>query len=352
MGKTTLAKAVLDDQDFQGRYFNWDFDEDRRAIVEKKWTRGDKLLIFDELHKYPKWKSWIKGIYDVSGKDHSFLVTGSARLDLYKRGGDSLIGRYHYWRLHPFTLDEIPRGISPKNAFHRLMKVGGFPEPFLDFDERSARRWRKERFDRIIREDIRDLESIKNIQYLNLLLDMLKERVGNLITISNIARDLEVSSKTIKHWLEILERMYLLFSVRPYTTKLPRAVLKPPKVYFYDNADVNGEEGLRFENFVAATLLKRIHFWEDKEGFRYELRFIRDKEGREVDFAIIKDGKVDELIEVKYSDESPSRSLIYYAEKLKPKRVIQLVANLKHPYDKGKLMILDPLSYVKRFPLK
>jgi len=152
VGKTTLAKAVLSAAFPAGRYLNWDFDEDRQDILQKRWSADNTLLVFDELHKFPRWKRWIKGIYDVSHETHSFLVTGSARLDVYRRGGDSLMGRYHYWRLHPFTLDEIPKGISPKEAFHRLMTVGGFPEPFLDGDERSARRWRRERFDRVIRE--------------------------------------------------------------------------------------------------------------------------------------------------------------------------------------------------------
>ena len=226
-----------------------------------------------------------------------------------------------------------------------------YPSQPLLRDERSARRWRRERFDRIIREDIRDLESIRNIQNLHLLLDLLRARVGGLITVSNIARDIEVSPKTVKHWLEILEKMYLIFSVRPYTRSLPRAVLKPPKIYFFDNGDVLGDEGARFENLIATTLLKRLHFLEDSQGYRYELRYLRDKEGREVDFVILKDGNIEELIEVKYSDDSISKSLIYYAEKLNPNRAIQITANIKHPYDKGKVMVMDPITYVKKFPL-
>jgi predicted AAA+ superfamily ATPase len=275
VGKTTLAQTVLKESYPGGRYFNWDLDEDRHDILQRKWTTDNRLLVFDELHKYPRWKGWIKGLYDVSRKDHCFLITGSARLDVYRRGGDSLIGRYHYWRLHPFTLDEIPEGISPQEALQRLMTVGGFPEPFIEGDERSARRWRRERFDRVLREDVRDLESVRNIQFLNLLLDALRRRVGGLITVSNLASDIQVSPKTVKAWIEVLERMYLVFAVYPYTRSLPRAVLKPPKVYFFDNGDVIGDEGARFENLVAAALLKRIHFLEDREGYRYELRYPR-----------------------------------------------------------------------------
>ena len=347
VGKTTLARAVLSENFPEGRYLNWDYDEDRQDILQKKWSAENNLLVFDELHKFPRWKSWIKGIYDVSHEAHAFLITGSARLDVYRQGGDSLMGRYHYWRLHPFTLDEIPNGVTPEDAFKRLMTVGGFPEPFLDGDERNARRWRRERFDRVLREDVRDLESIRNIQLLGIFLDLLRHRVGGLITISNMASDLQVSPKTAKAWLEVLERMYLVFAVRPYTKSLPRAILKPPKVYFFDNGDVLGDEGARFENLVAASLLKRLHFFEDRDGYRYDLRYIRDKEGREVDFAVIKEGRLIELIEAKYSDDNISKHLLYYAKRLKPEKVTQIVANIRRPYDKGQIKVVDPITYFR-----
>jgi uncharacterized protein len=349
VGKTTLAKTILAQNYPEGRYLNWDFDDDRQDILQKKWRTSDTLLVFDELHKYPDWKRWIKGIYDVSNDIHSFLITGSARLDTYRRGGDSLMGRYHYWRLHPFTLNEIPEGISPEEAFKRLMTVGGFPEPFLEGDERSARRWRRERFDRVLREDIRDLDSVRNIQSLSLLLDLLRQRVGGLVTIANLANHIQVAPQTAKSWLEIFENMYLVFIVKPYTKSLPRAVIKPPKVYFFDNGDVLGDEGARFENLVAASLIKRLHFLEDRDGFRYDLRYIRDKEGREVDFAILKDGELEELIEVKFSDEEISKSLSYYSERLKPKNATQITANLKRPYDKNGIRVMDPISYFNEF---
>jgi predicted AAA+ superfamily ATPase len=349
VGKTTLARAILSSNYPDGRYLNWDFDEDRQDILQKRWSADNPLIIFDELHKFPKWKGWIKGIYDVSHDLHSFLVTGSARLDVYRRGGDSLLGRYHYWRLHPFTLDEIPKGFSPKDAFKRLMTLGGFPEPFLEGDERIARRWRRERFDRVLREDVRDLEPVRDIQLLSIFLDLLRHRVGGLVVLSNLARDLEISPKTAKAWLETLERMYLVFSVRPYTKSLPRAVRKPPKVYFFDNGDVLGDEGARFENLVATSLLKRLHYLEDSQGYIYELRYIRDKEGREVDFAIVKEGELEELIEVKYSDDSIARALSYYADRLNPKKAVQIVAEIKRPYDKGKIRVTDPISYFSNF---
>ena len=345
VGKTTLAKKILSSNYRSGRYLNWDHDEDRQDILHKQWSADQELLVFDELHKFPHWKTWIKGIYDVSHQSHSFLITGSARLDVYRRGGDSLMGRYHYWRLHPFTLDEVPHGIPQKEAYRRLMTVGGFPEPFLDDNEREARRWRRERFDRVLREDIRDLEQVRNIQLLGMFLDMLRHRVGGLITLTNLAGDLQISPKTAKTWLEILERMYLVFSVRPYTRSIPRAVLKPPKVYFFDNGDVIGVEGARFENLIATSLLKRLHYLEDRDGYRYELRYIRDKEGREVDFVVVKEGNIEELIEAKYSEETISKSLVYYAERLNPPKATQIVANLRRPFDKGKVKVTDPISY-------
>ena len=345
VGKTTFAKSLLERKNLSGRYFNWDFDEDRQDILSKKWTTDASLIVLDEIHKYPDWKNWIKGIYDTTDTGTRFLLIGSARLDVYRRGGDSLLGRYHYWRLHPFGLDEHPKQMSPKEAFDRLMRVGGFPEPFLDGDERQARRWRRDRFDRVIREDIRDLESIREISRLSLLLDQLRRRVGNMVVVSNLANEIGVAPKTVSNWLDVLERMYLLFAVRPYTRNLPRAVVKPPKVFFFDNGDVIGDEGATFENLVASHLLKKLHYWEDRDGYRYELRYIRDKEGREVDFVVLKEGEIAELIEVKLSDDTVSNHLKYYAKKLNPPKVTQIVARLKHPYSNNRIEVVDPLTY-------
>lgn len=345
-GKTTLAKALL--KESAGAYLNWDYDDDKAAILKQAWRDSDRLLVFDELHKFPRWKNWIKGLYDVQKDLHQFLVTGSARLDVYRRGGDSLLGRYHYWRLHPFSLSEIPEGISKEDAFERLMTVGGFPEPFLDNNEQEARRWRRERFERVLKDDVRDLEPIRDIQTLSLFLEQLRTRVGGQVILSNIAEDLQISPKTAKRWLEILEKMYLVFAVYPYTKNLPRATQKPPKVYFFDNADVIGDEGARFENLVATHLLKAIQFREDSEGYRYELRYIRDKEKREVDFVILKEGIIQELIEVKYADTEAAPSLEYYANKLNPPKATQIVARIKRPYSKGRLTVESPFETLDR----
>ena len=353
VGKTTLAKSILKKFPYKkskkGLYLNWDFDEDRYKITEKKWDEDHKLIVFDELHKYRLWKNWIKGIYDKTHPLHKFLVTGSARLDVYRRGEDSLLGRYHYWRLHPLTLDERPPKMTLKEGFKRLMTVGGFPEPFLDGSELFARRWRRERFDRVLKEDIRDLESINKIQDLGLFVDLLRRHCGRLITLSNIAQKIQISPKTAKSWLEALNRMYICFSVRPYTKQLARAIKKPPKVYFFDNADLilENDEGPRFENLIATHLLKNIHYIEDSKGFQFELKYIRDKEAREVDFVILKDSKVFALIETKLADDKISRSLQYYSEKLKPRHSLQIVAYLKQEYKHNRCRVLNPHTAFK-----
>ena len=348
VGKTTLARHILKHFPYKksksGLYLNWDFDEDKHRIIKQKWDEDHQLIVFDELHKYRRWKNWIKGVYDKTHPLHRFLITGSARLDIYRRGGDSLFGRYHYWRLHPFTLDELPKKMTLKEGFKRLMTVGGFPEPFLDGNEQEAKRWRRERFDRILKEDIRDLESIKMIQDLSLFVNILRRRGGQLIVLSNIAKEIQISPKTAKLWLEALNRMYICFSVWPHTKQLPRAIQKPPKVYFFDNADIIPEkdEGLRFENLIATHLLKKMHYLEDSKGDQFELKYIRDKEGREVDFIILKEGKVFALIEVKFSDDKISKSLQYYSEKLKPKHSLQIVAHLKQEYKQNNCRMVSP----------
>ncbi len=334
VGKTTLTQQLLKNR--RGCYFNWDDDGDRRHIISRDWSGDDELIVFDELHKFRRWKNWVKGVFDTQRSQHQFLVTGSARLDVYRRGGDSLMGRYHHWRLHPFTLSELPAGISRHDAFRRLMTVGGFPEPFLVNDERSARRWRKERFDRILKDDIRDLEPLRDIQTLSLFVEALRSRVGSTVVLSNIADDLQVAQKTLSHWLEVLERMYLVFVVRPFTGKLARAIKKPPKIYFFDNADVIGDDGARFENLVATHLLKELQFLEDRDGYRYELRFVRDKEGREVDFVVLRDGAVMQLIEVKLSKADVDPSLVYFAERLNPREAKQVISSdIKSSIHKG-----------------
>lgn len=343
-GKTTLAKSLLDDFG-SGLYLNWDRVSDRKKILDANWTDQDELLIFDEIHKYKKWKALVKGYYDTEKEDHRFLVTGSARLDIYQRGGDSLLGRYHYWRLHPFSLYDIPRKIIPKEALQRLLSVGGFPEVFLDNDVREARRWREERTRRIIREDVRDLEPLQHIDLLELMLDHLRDRVGSTLSISSIAQEIGISPITAAKWIKILEKMYLIFTVRGYDRKLTRAVHKPIKVYFFDNAEVRGDESQQFENLVATHLLQRNHFMEDYHGYSMGLYYVKDKNQREVDFLITQQNKPVELIEVKLSDETPAKNLISFGELLNVENATQLVLHAKKSWSKGRLRLQSPIDY-------
>jgi len=358
VGKTTLSIAVAEaingknSMPLHGKqdYFNWDVDEDRGNILKKQWDKKAPLIIFDELHKYPHWKRWIKGVFDIKPPHQEYLVTGSAKMDVYKRGGDSLMGRYHYWRLHPFTLDEFPNDINKHDAYQRLLTVGGFPEPFLQNDEREARRWRRERMNRILREDVRDLEQIKQLPLLDLLLKGLCARVGGMVNYSNLAADLQIAPNTVKNWLSLIERMYIAFSINPYTKKIMRAIQKAPKVYFYDNADVIDEHSPRLENLVATHLLKRLHFIEDYFGHHCSLHYIRDKDGREVDFVTVIDDVVYDLIEVKESDSAISSALKYYKKLLNPKHTTQLVSNLNRTFDQDGIRVTTPIEFFTNAP--
>src|SRR3990167_4521577 len=127
VGKTTLAKGLF--SSFE--YLNYDSIEDRLLLMKREWNRNVSLVIFDELHKMKKWKSWVKGIFDKEGSNPPLIVTGSARLNTYRKGGDSLAGRHFLYRLHPFTLKELKGQISAQEALSQMLSVGGFPQPFL-----------------------------------------------------------------------------------------------------------------------------------------------------------------------------------------------------------------------------
>lgn len=346
-GKTTLAKEVLE-RAGQGLYLNWDDSIHRRRILSRDWDDSARLIVFDELHKFPRWKRWLKGLWDTTLERHRYLVTGSARLDVYRRGGDSLLGRYHHWRLHPFCLAERPPGFSVDEAFRRLMSVGGFPEPFLADDPREAARWRAERRERVIKEDLRDLERIRELTLVSLLVDLLSTRVGGEVVASNLAGDLDVAPKTVQYWIEMLERMYVGFVVRPYSGKLARSIRKVPKFYFYDIGDVEGDEGARFENLVAHHLLKRIHFLADYAGEKIELHYLRDKEGHEVDFLLTRKRVPSCLIEAKLTDAQPDSDLSYFGERLGVSRRIQLVARLDGPSTKAGVDIIPAKQWLSR----
>lgn len=260
-----------------------------------------------------------------------------------------MLGRFHSWRLHPFCLAECPPSVSPEDCFQRLLQLGGFPEPFFSEDPIEAKRWRRERRDLVIREDIRDLEQIRDITLLSVLHDLLSTRVGGPIVVSNLAEDLQVAPKTVKHWLEIFDRMYLTFPVLPFSKSLPRALSKPAKIYFYDNAEVDGSDpGAKFENLVATHLLKRLHFLEDSQGDRYELRYLRDKEKHEVDFLILRDRRPLCLIEAKWADAEPHSGLTYFGDRLGVRNRIQVVAQLQRPAVRNGISIVSAVDWLSR----
>ncbi|MDO8519926.1 MAG: ATP-binding protein [Deltaproteobacteria bacterium] len=324
VGKTTLAKSFASLWP-DLTYLNFDSDKDRSLILKQEWNRKSPLVILDEIHKLKKWKSKLKGVYDTEGIPPRLLVTGSARLDLYRRGGDSLSGRYFLHRLYPFSVRELKGSAPPKEILDQLMLLGGFPEPFFSQSIEAAKRWRKQHIETIVREDVQDLEPVRNIQTLLLLVNLLRQRVGSTISYGSLAGDLEVSPHTVKHWIQILENMYILFRVPPYHRNLARAILKEPKIYFYDTGSVQGDEGAKLENAVAVSLRKWLHFLEDTKGMETQLHYIRDKEKREVDFAIFMEGKLETLLEVKLADGDLHKPLVYYSQKLKPRQTVQLV---------------------------
>lgn len=326
VGKTTLAKALYPDT---SEYFNMDSEEHRLLIRKQAWRRDCDLVIFDELHKIKKWKSWIKGIYDTQGVRPRLLVTGSARLDTYRKGGDSLAGRFFHFRLHPFSVAEVKGSDSPDKTLEKIMKVGGFPEPFLKGSEEEAKRWRRSHIDRILHEDIFDVASLRDIRGLETLVELLRNRVGSTTSFESLSRDLQVSPHTVKQWVGILESLYILFVVTPYSRHIARSLLKQPKIYFYDTGFIKEDEGARFENAVACALLKHLHFLEDTRGERCALHYVRDKEKREVDFLTVRDGRPEWLIETKVSGEETSALKHFSSFLTRKTEPILLVKNLK-----------------------
>jgi len=304
VGKTTLALQAAGGR--QG-YLNWDIPEDRERILRREFPPAD-LIIFDELHKYRSWRNYLKGLYDRYGKEKSILVTGSARLDYYRFGGDSLQGRYHYLRLHPLSLAEAG-GDYHKN-FNRLLELGGFPEPFLEGSKIEAKRWSREYRNRLLREDLRALERLQDIGNIELLMLRLPELVGSPLSVNALREDLQVSHKTLSHWIDVLERLYAVFRLIPFGAPAIRAVKKERKHYHFDWALVM-DQAKRFENLVASHLLKWVHYQQDCLGRELELRYFRDVDGREVDFVVTEERRPVLFIECKWADDALSKALKY-----------------------------------------
>jgi predicted AAA+ superfamily ATPase len=321
VGKTTLSQSVIKNyHDQHPAYLNWDFDEHRKKIRDRAWPADQKLIVLDEIHKLRGWRNLIKGYYDTLKNTHAFLITGPARLDHFRKEGDSLFGRYYYYRLHPYSLHEL--GFSEKN-FKRLFEFGGFPEPLLIAKKENHARWVRQRVSHLIRTDLRDLENVKDLDKMQQLAEELTNRVGAPLSLASLARDFELDFKTIKRWLGILDSLYYSFQIAPFGSAKIRAVKKEQKLYLWDWSQIQ-DQGIRFENMMASQLLKFCHYHEDISGEKMELRFVRDTDLREIDFVVLKDGKPLFAVECKLSDTNLSPSILYYQERTKIPKFYQV----------------------------
>ncbi|MCB1119301.1 MAG: ATP-binding protein [Chlamydiia bacterium] len=351
VGKTTLCRGL--DEEFENyMYFTWDAEEDQELILQGSGAvaralglprlAGKLLITFDEIHKYKRWKLFLKGLYDKYMKTVSIVVTGSARLDVFCRGGDSLMGRYLSYRVHPLSVAElidphtIPRQLIspsrklPQDQIAMLLKFGGFPDPLLKQDQRFYNRWKALRHQQLFREDLRDLTHVQSIDQLELLAEMIRRQVGQQTSYGSLAKKIRVADTTVRNWIKILQSFYYCFELRPWSKNVVKSLLKEPKYYLWDWSQC-ADEGSRSENLIASHLLKAVHFWNDHGFGEFSLHYLRDKNKREVDFIVIKEGKPWFIVEVKNSlNHGISPALHYYFEQLKPEYAFQVV--MDQPY--------------------
>ncbi len=323
-GKTTLARAMLPGgkRAAETRYLNWDDDESRTRILQGAFPHQG-MIVFDELHKYSRWRNLVKGLYDREhgGGDEGLqiLVTGSARLDLYRRGGDSLQGRYHHLRLYPLSLKEADCQLKD------LLTLGPFPEPLLGGSLVEAKRWSRQYRSRLVREDVADLERVTEMGAIESLSIRLPALIGSPLSLNGLREDLQVAHKTVERWLDIFERLMFIFRLDPFGPPRIKAVKKSRKHYLFDWLAIE-DEGARFENLVAFHLLKECHYLEDTQGRDMELRFFRDVEGREVDFVQLEDKRPIRFVECKLSDTTISPALLYLRRKFPQVESLQVIA--------------------------
>jgi hypothetical protein len=350
VGKTTLARSLL--RDPEADYFTWDLERDRRRILRARgsfWTappgRARARIVLDEIHKYPRWKRYLKGLFDTQHEHVEIIVTGSGRLDVYQKGGDSLLGRYALHRLHPFTLGEFlahgsqnlltPEAFAERltgpeavpgaaQALAQIERCTGFPEPLFAGRVDRLRRWRRMRRELVLREDLRDLTRIREIGLIDQLVELLPERVGSPLSVNALREDLGVAFDTAKAWLDTLARLYLLFELRPFAGKLARTLRREAKVYLFDATEIE-DAGARFENLVALHLRKLVDAWNDRGHGDFALWYVRDKERREVDFLVTERRRPYLLLEAKLSEDQPAPALRYFRDRLRPAFAVQLV---------------------------
>jgi predicted AAA+ superfamily ATPase len=351
-GKTTCAKQILRERG-AGEYFNWDekrfrsgWTKDPLALLTKTTTTASiPLIVLDEIHKAKSWKRDLKGVYDSLTTPMDILITGSAKLNAYRRGSDSLLGRYHHFRLHPFSLAELlhNKHSVPCNALidkaytqvtrtnslatkhlASLLQFGPFPDPLFAANPRTLRLWQRERVERLVREDLRDLSRIQELSQVEMLVSILPERAANVLSINALREDLEVAYATMKLWIDYLKYVYYLFEVKPYAKSIPRALKKEGKIYLWDWSEIE-DPGARFENMIASHLLKFAHYMTDTGEADVELRYLRNKQKQEIDFLLVKDKKPWLPIEVKFSETSPAKNWAFYFKHLPCNRGIQVI---------------------------
>jgi predicted AAA+ superfamily ATPase len=344
-GKTWLAKDIAT-QFPNSLYLNYDNPTDKEIIIARSWKSSVDLLILDELHKMDLWKNYLKGLYDVKPQSLNILVAGSARLDAFDRMGDSLAGRYYRHRLLPLSLSELRQVGEPTNI-DTLMLRGGFPEAYLAESEQESDRWRAQYVNSLLATDVFEFDQIQNLKAMRLIFDLLRHRVGSPISYNSLSGDVGVSPAIVKKYIQILEALYIVFIVTPYSKNIARSLLKEPKIYFFDTALVMGDEGARFENLVAVSLLKNVYAKTDYEAKEYSLHYLKTKEDVEVDFAVAVDDEVDQIIEAKLSDTQASKSLTYFSTKYNYSAV-QLVKsmNLRNEYKQGAVQVLKAEQFL------
>lgn len=351
VGKTTIAKEFLKESTYS-KYLNWDNLDHRQLILKgpsaivqdfplQALIKEKPVVCFDEIHKYKDWKGFLKGFIDTYREKLQTLVTGSARLDVFSKSGDSLMGRYFLYRIHPLSVNELVRptfrdeiiGKPIKiedDLFETLLTFGGFPDPFIKSEMRYYKRWQNLRHQQFFQQDIRDISNIHEISLLEILASLLKHQVGQLVNYSNLARKVRVSDQTIRRWMSVFESLYYCFTIFPWSKNVSRSLLKEPKIYLWDWSQVE-DKGQRFENFIACHLLKAIHFWNDGGLANFDLFFLRTKDQKEVDFLVVKDGKPWLMVEAKCSGTDPlNPNLLSFQKEVNVPHILQVVRDL--PY--------------------
>ena len=343
VGKTTLAMALMKNED---SYLNWDIPVHREAILKRELPLTS-LWCFDEIHKYKSWRDYLKGIYDEFHTTHQILVTGSARLDLLRKSGDSLQGRYHHLRLHPLSVKEL--GLTSQEDFLKLMALGGFPEPYFSDSKVEAKRWSTNYRSLLVNQESSSIETISDVSKLELLSLRLPELVGSPLSLNSLREDLQIAHKTVSRWMDILENIYMIYRLAPFGSPLIRAVKKEQKHYHYDWTLVQ-DMPARFENVIASHLLKWVHYQRDCLGEEMELRYFRDTDGREVDFCLTNNRKPEMFVECKWGDSATSKHLHYLQKKFPAASYYQVSATGNKEFvNADRIIHLPALTFLQKF---